>query len=171
MDAITCLTTRRSVRQFTGAPLPPGAVRTIIEAGRQAPTANNQQVWTFVSITGRARLAELRALCPKNAPFLDQAGLAVLVSTAEARYIVEDGCAAATNMLNAAHALGFAGCWVAGHGKDYADAVLHWAGAPPGQKLIALVVCGVAAGELPQLAKKPLAEIWRRERFDGEVGQ
>lgn len=171
MDALTCLTTRRSVRQFTGAPLPPDAVRAIIEAGRMAPTANNQQVWTFISITGRARLAELLTLCPKNAPFLDTAGLAVLVSTLESRYIVEDGSAAATNMLNAAHALGFAGCWVAGHGKEYADAVLAWAGAPPGRELVAIVVCGVAAGEPPAPRKKPLAEVWRREHFDGEAGQ
>lgn len=171
MDAITCLTTRRSVRQFTGAPVPPETVRAVIEAGRQAPTANNQQAWTFVSITDRARLEELRGLCPKNAPFLPQAGLAVLVTSAPAKYFVEDGCAAVTNMANALHALGLAGCWVAGHGKDYAPAVLQWAGAPAGQELVAILVGGVPAGPAPAPAKKALAEIWRQERFDGAVGR
>lgn len=171
MEAITCLTTRRSVRQFTGAALSPDQVRAIIEAGRQAPTANNQQAWTFVSITERPRLEELRQLCPKNAPFLNQAGLAVLVTSAPVKYFVEDGCAAITNMLNMLHALGLAGCWVAGHGKDYAPAVLSWAGAPAGQELVAILVGGVPAGQAPALAKKALAEIWRQERFAGEVGR
>ncbi|HNW92554.1 MAG TPA: nitroreductase family protein [bacterium] len=172
MDAITCLTTRHSVRRMTGAAVPAEAVRAIITAGQHAPTANNQQIWTFVTITDRTRLAELQALCPKNAPFLTQAGLAVLVTCSAGKYFLEDGCAAATNMLNAAHALGCGGCWIAGHGKDYASAVLQWAGAPAGQELVAIVVIGqaepAAAAATP---KKPLAAIWRHERFDGEAGQ
>lgn len=170
MDALACLTTRRSVRQFTGAPVRAEHVATLIDAARLAPTANNLQPWLFITVTDPARLRALAALCPRNAPFLPQAGLAVLVTAdGDANYAVEDGSAAVTNLLNAAHALGYGGCWVAGHGKDYAPAVLQWAQAPAGQRLIAIAVVGVPAAA-GAATKKERSAVWRRERGDGEAG-
>jgi len=55
-DAIT---SRRNVRDYTGRPLPAGAIDQILEAGRRAPSSRNWQPWDFVVVTGRDRLKQL----------------------------------------------------------------------------------------------------------------
>jgi nitroreductase len=50
---------RRSVRSFKKAPLPPGVIRRILEAGRFAPSAGNSQPWKFVVITSPQIIAEM----------------------------------------------------------------------------------------------------------------
>ena len=41
---------RRSVRAFTGAPIPPEARQAILEAAAQAPSAGCQQLYTILDI-------------------------------------------------------------------------------------------------------------------------
>jgi len=58
------LTTRRTVRFYTGTPVDPALVRTLLEAARQAPSAHNAQPTRFVVIESpeiKQRLAERMA--------------------------------------------------------------------------------------------------------------
>jgi len=41
---------RRSVRAFKGKPVPPGLLLRVLEAGRFAPSAGNQQPWRFIVV-------------------------------------------------------------------------------------------------------------------------
>jgi nitroreductase len=43
--------TRRSVRHFSGEPVPPEVLRNCIETAGQAPSGANKQPWTFVLVT------------------------------------------------------------------------------------------------------------------------
>jgi nitroreductase len=54
---------RRSIRSFKKAPLPPGLVRRILEAGRFAPSAGNSQPWKFVVITNPEVIAQMERDC------------------------------------------------------------------------------------------------------------
>ena len=61
MDAIEAIKTRRSVRRYTVEPIPDEILEDIIDCARLAPTARNEQPWTFVVITDpevRERLAQ-----------------------------------------------------------------------------------------------------------------
>jgi nitroreductase len=61
MDTIDAVTRRRSVRKYEPKPLPDEDLRTVLEAGRQAPSAANRQPWHFVVVTDgdeKLRLAE-----------------------------------------------------------------------------------------------------------------
>lgn len=49
------LLTRRSVRGFTSAPVPPDVVRHILSAASRAPSLTNTQPWHVHVLTGRAR--------------------------------------------------------------------------------------------------------------------
>src|SRR5919107_187697 len=54
---------RRSIRSFKNAPLPPGLVRRILEAGRFAPSAGNSQPWKFVVVTNPEVIAQMERDC------------------------------------------------------------------------------------------------------------
>ncbi|MDR1164128.1 MAG: nitroreductase family protein, partial [Candidatus Accumulibacter sp.] len=41
---------RTSVRRFTGESVPKDAVRKLLEAAMQAPSAGNQQPWEFIVV-------------------------------------------------------------------------------------------------------------------------
>jgi nitroreductase len=62
METWDALRSRRNVRQFAERPIPEGDLDRILEAGRRAPSASNRQMWDFVVVTGRERLAELAAV-------------------------------------------------------------------------------------------------------------
>ena len=50
---------RRNVRTYGEGAIAPGDLDRILEAGRRAPSAGNQQAWDFVVCTDREQLAQL----------------------------------------------------------------------------------------------------------------
>ena len=123
---------RRSVRAFTGAPIPPEARQAILEAAAQAPSAGCQQLYTILDIQDPARKAALVKTCD-NQPFIAQADL-VLVFCADCRkwykgfadcgcyprkpgvgdllLAVSDTNIAAQNAVTAAWSLGIGSCYI-----------------------------------------------------------
>jgi nitroreductase len=53
------LRARRNVRQYENRPISSDDLDRILEAGRRAPSASNQQRWDFVVCTDRAQLEDL----------------------------------------------------------------------------------------------------------------
>jgi nitroreductase len=165
MEAIECLRTRRSIRQYDDRPVSRDQIETIVDCGRLAPTGRNEQPWEFVVITDadlRARLAEITDF----GPFIATAPVCVVVLCQDTKYYIEDGSAALTNMLNAAHALGLGACWVAGDKKPYAGQIRELAGAPDGYLLVGLMSLGYAASGT-NAPKRPLKEVLHWERLGG----
>jgi len=165
MDAMECLKTRRSVRSFKAEPVPEEMVREIVDAGRLAATARNVQPWEFVVVTDPTLRRKLAGMM-EYGKFIAEAPVCIVVLCQETKYYLEDGCAAAENLLLAAHALGLGACWVAGDKKPYADAVRQMVGAPEGYRLVASVALGKAgAAQQGAPAKRPLDEVIHWERF------
>ena len=163
MDAIEALKTRRSVRQFTPEPVARETIEDIVDCGRLAATACNEQPWEFVVVTdldARAWLAQLAT----NGSFIADAPVCVAVLCAEGTYYIEDGSAATQNILLAARAHGLGACWVAGDKKPYAGAVLEAVAAPEGQKLVSLIAIGHAAST-PSPSKRSLDDVIHWECF------
>ena len=123
---------RRSVRAFTGAPIPPEARQAILEAAAQAPSAGCQQLYTILDIQDPDLKAALVKTCD-NQPFIAQAEL-VLVFCADCRkwykgfadcgcdprkpgvgdllLAVSDTNIAAQNAVTAAWSLGIGSCYI-----------------------------------------------------------
>ena len=59
METWDAITSRRNVREFADRPIDASALDQILEAGRRAPSARNQQFWDFVVVSDRAQLQEL----------------------------------------------------------------------------------------------------------------
>jgi nitroreductase len=163
MDAMTALTTRRSIRHYRPDPVSRSVLTEIINAGRLAPTARNVQPWEFVVVTDVERRRQLADLS-EYGKFIAEAPACVVVLSKPTKYYLEDGCAATVNILNAAAALGLGGCWVAGDKKAYADRVVAACGAPPEMKLIALIAIGYAAAP-GSPSKRALDEVLHWEQF------
>ncbi len=51
--------TRHSVRSFAPDPIPPEAMADMLEAARQAPSAQNRQPWRFVVIQSKDKIREM----------------------------------------------------------------------------------------------------------------
>ncbi len=127
MDAMTCLRTRRSVRNFKDEPVPPDLIGEMLAAGMSAPSAGNQQPWQFVLIEDRARREKVSRM-HGNIGFAAKAGLCVLVcgdlskdkygGDKSGGYWIQDLSNCSQNILLAAHALGLGGVWTGVYPKE-----------------------------------------------------
>jgi nitroreductase len=162
MDANECMKTRRSIRTYDETPVTRAMIEDIVDCGRLAATAMNNQPWAFVAVQDGATRARLQEILG-HAEFLRQAPCCIVVFYRELDFAVEDASAATQNILNAAWAHGLGSCWIAGRGMDYAPRVAELLGAPEDLRLFALVSLGHPA-ESPSPEKRPLSEqlVWER---------
>ncbi len=128
-DTFDVIHARKSVRNFTGAPVNKADLEQIIKAGMAAPTAANMQPWSFIVITEREILDGLAAGLP-NAKMLTKAGAAIIVCTEPDRangksrdLAIIDASAAGENILLAIEAMNLGGVWTAAY--PYADRMTH----------------------------------------------
>lgn len=163
MDVLETIAARRSVRKFKRDPVSQEWLSRIVDAGRLAPTARNEQGWEFVVVTDadrRRRIAELT----DYGKFIAEAPACIVVLSKPGKYYLEDGSAATTTMLMAATGLGLGACWVAGDKKPYAARLVSLCGAPADLKLVSMIAVGYPA-EIPAPNKRPLADVMHRETF------
>ncbi len=59
METWDAITARRNVREFADRVIPDADLDRVLEAGRIAPSSQNNQPWDFVVVTDRALLREL----------------------------------------------------------------------------------------------------------------
>jgi nitroreductase len=162
-SAIAAIGDRRSIRAYTAEPVERSTIEEIVDCGRLAPTAMNDQPWDFIVLTDRKDLERIPPMLG-HGEFIANAAFAVLVLARETNYAVEDCCAATENLLIAAAAHGIGSCWVAGTKQAYGPAVAKAFGAPEDRQLIAIVSFGYPA-ETPQVEKRPLADVLHWDRF------
>ena len=155
MDALEAIRRRRSVRKYTGDPIPREDLEKIVDAGRLAATGSNRQPWEFIVVTDRGMIDELKVA----AEWMEKAGAIIaMVMDPSSRWWVEDGSAAVENMLIASTALGYGSCWLEGYTLPREEEFKALLGIPKEKRLLTLVPIGVPA-EWPEKEKKPLAEL------------
>ena len=161
MDALEAIRKRRSVRDYTGAPIPREDLETIVDAGRLAASGNNTQPWAFVVVTRRDLIERL-----KVASFwMEKAGAIIgVVVDPSSPWWREDGSAAVENMLIAATALGYGSCWLQGFTMPREEEFKKLLKIPSHKTLLTLVPIGVSV-QWPTKEKKPLAEVLHWERY------
>jgi len=161
MDFFDVLKNRVSVRAYSDKPVSREDLNRIVDAGRLAATARNEQPWRFVAIDDKAKVAALGSLVSPNGAFMTGAAAAIAVLSVKTKYYLEDCSAATENILLAAKALGIGSCWIAGDKKDYADKVAEFVGADVGQRVVSVVSLGYPAKTDSARDKKPLNDLLR----------
>jgi nitroreductase len=161
MDALEAIRKRRSVRNYTGDPVPREDLEKIVDAGRWAASGNNRQPWEFIVITEKSTINQLKAA----AHWLENAGAVIaVVMDPTSRWWIEDGSAAVENMLIASTAMGYGSCWLEGYTilrEEQFKALLN---VPRDKRLFTLVTIGVAA-EWPSKEKKSLEQVIHWEEY------
>lgn len=162
METFTAITKRRSIRQYTGDPIPKEDLEKIIDAARMAPSGNNKQPWHFVVVSSKDIIQKLS----KAADWSAKAGamIAVVMDPAS-KYWVEDGSAAIENILLAATALGYGSCWLEGYTKPHEAEFKLLLNIPQHLRLLTLIPVGVPVNWPEPKNKKSLAEILHWESF------
>lgn len=161
MDALEAIRKRRSVRDYTGDPIPREDLEKIVDAGRWAATGYNRQPWDFIVVTDREMIEQLKIA----AQWMENAGAIIAVALdPTTKFWLEDGSAAVENMLIASTALGYGSCWLEGYTLPREEEFKALLGVPDNRRLLTLVPIGVPV-EWPEKEKKPLSEVIHWEKF------
>ena len=116
-EILRCLLARRSCRAYSDRPVEREVLCEVLRAGTYAPTGMNRQSPIMLVAESPETVAELSRL---NAEVMGMTGdpfygapivVSVLADT-RVRTWQEDGSLVIGNLLNAAHAVGLAGCWI-----------------------------------------------------------
>ena len=78
-ELLSLLLTRRSVRRYTGDPIPPETLRAVVTAGLLSPSSRNRRPWRLVVVQDRDTLKALSHCRQGSAQMLAGAGAAILV--------------------------------------------------------------------------------------------
>lgn len=163
MEALEAIQKRRSVRQYTGDPVPREDLETIVNAGRLAATGSNKQPWEFIVVTERTMIEQLKVA----AKWMERAGAIIaVVLDPSSRWWIEDGAAAVENMLIASTALGYGACWLEGYTLPREAEFKTLLGVPKDKRLLTLVPIGVPA-EWPTREKRALEDVLHWEKYPG----
>ena len=164
MEALEAIEKRRSVRRYQSRAIDREILEKIVDAGRRAPSANNIQPWEFVVVTDKKSKEEIGRLADYG-HFIADAAACIAVFCRDAKFYLEDGCAATENMLIAATALGIGSCWVAGDKKPYTERTQVLLGVPSGYQLVSLIPLGYSSEEGSARQKRKPAEVLHWDRF------
>jgi nitroreductase len=153
MDLLEAIYHRRATRDYTDESVGEDLIARLIDAAIQAPSAVNQQPWSFAVVRDRVLLDRIsrqsKAHMLANLPdmpssehfrtllsdadfqiFYHAPVLIVISAVAGSHWAVEDCTLAAQNLMLAAHAAGLGSCWI-GFAQD-------WLGTPDGKAALGL---------------------------------
>ena len=161
MDALEAIRKRRSVRDYTGEPIPKQDLEMIVDAGRLAASGHNKQPWDFVVVTERDMIERLKVA----SLWMERAGAIIaVVMDPSSRWWREDGSAAVENMLIAATALGYGSCWLQGYTMPREEEFKALLAIPAEKRLLTLIPIGVPV-QWPTIEKKTLEQVIHWERY------
>jgi nitroreductase len=135
MNVIEAIYARRAVRDFGDEDLSSEAVRLLVDAAVQAPSAMNRQPWSFVvirstevlrRISERAKTYLVETVEPESplsehVPrlsdpafdiFYGARAMILICARSDEPQALEDCCLAAQNVMLAAHAMRWGTCWI-----------------------------------------------------------
>lgn len=169
MDVFEAIESRYSVRGYRPDPVDDDALRRVLEAARQAPTAANRQPFRIVVCHTEGREAELARIYGRpwftTAPLV----LAFVAVPGEAwrrsddkPYDEVDATIAMDHLVLAATALGLGTCWIAAFDPAAARDVL---GLPDDVEPIAFTPLGYPDKPRVKTGRRPLEELVKQERW------
>lgn len=161
MDAFEAIRKRRSIRQYTGEPIPNKDLEKIVDAGRLAASGSNRQPWDFIVITHQKMINKLKIA----AQWMEKAGAIIaVVLDPSSRWWIEDGSAAVENILLASTALGYGSCWLEGNTIPHEEEFKALLDIPEDKRLLTLIPIGVP-DEWPTKEKRILSEVLHWEKY------
>ena len=116
-ETLKTLIERRSCRSYKQDPIPAEILDQILEAGTFAATGMGKQSPIMIAVTDketRDRLSRMNAavMGANNDPFYGAPVVIIVLADRRVGTYLYDGSLVMGNLMNAAHALGVASCWI-----------------------------------------------------------
>ena len=116
-ETLNTLIGRRSCRAYKSDPVPAEILDRILEAGTYAATGMGRQSPIMIAVTDREtrdRLSRMNAavMGASSDPFYGAPVVIVVLADRAVGTYLYDGSLVMGNLMNAAHALGIASCWI-----------------------------------------------------------
>ena len=117
-EVIKCLVERRSCKKYLPKQVDEAALQEILLAGTYAPSGKNRQAAKILVLQKPEDIAAVERLnaavlgTPDGRPFYGAPTVLVVLADPEVNTAVEDGSLVMGNLMNAAHSLGVASCWI-----------------------------------------------------------
>ena len=146
---------RRSIRKYTGEPIPEEKLEKVLQAGLLAESGRNIRPWEFIAVQDKESLCALAKSRTHGASMLEGAACAIIVVGDETKTDVwtEDCSIAMAHMHLMASALGLGSCWIQGRLREAEDGistesvVQKLLGIPANYRLEAMLSLGVPADQ------------------------
>jgi nitroreductase len=163
MEVFEAVCTVLAVRKYQEKPVPPDAVRRIVEAGRLTASSMNGQPWHFIVVEDHETLRQL-GLLARTGPYIAQAPLAIVVAIEDTKFAVSDASRAIQSMILAAWSEGIGSNWVGFQGLSEVKSLL---GIPDNLDVLAVLPFGYPAQATGKGKKrrKSLSEVAHLDRF------
>ncbi len=180
MDLLDAVTNRRSVRKYSARPVDKATIEKLLDAAVLAPSASNQQPWSFVVIQGAEKVREYserakrillaqpdigdqlrtRMSDPSHNLFHGAPAIVCIYSKRSGIYGHTDCAMAAYTLMLTAHSMGLGTCWI-GMGKPLFDTplLMRELGVPAEYSAVAPLVLGYPEGELPASRGRKAPEV------------
>jgi len=162
---------RRSVRKYLAKQVDEESLKAILRAGTFAPTGRNLQSPVIVCVQNKETIEQLRKLNaavlgdPEADPFYGAPTVVVVLADPNVSTWIEDGSLVIGNMMNAAHSLGVASCWIHRARQtfecDEGKALLRKWGIDERYSGVGNCILGYVDGELPQARERKEDYIYR----------
>ena len=116
-ETLKTLIERRSCRSYKSDPIPTEVLDQILEAGSYAATGMGKQSPIMIAVTDkktRDQLSKMNAavMGAGNDPFYGAPVVIVVLADRAVPTYLYDGSLVMGNLMNAAHSLGIASCWI-----------------------------------------------------------
>ena len=87
MTAKECIVGRRSIRQFTGEPVPHEVLAQVVETASYAPSWKHTQIVRYIAVEGelKNKLAKCTSAYAKNGEIIEQAPMVIAVTIIKGR--------------------------------------------------------------------------------------
>lgn len=167
MKIIEEIVARRSVREYAALPVEEEKLSRVLEAGRLAPTARNQQDWRILVVTDPALKERLIDEASPHQPFLKQAPLLLAACALNPSYVMR--CGHPAWLIDLAIVLdhislqavreGLGTCWIGSFDEEKAKAVLR---VPDAVRIVELMSLGYPSRLPAARERKSVTELFRR---------
>jgi nitroreductase len=158
-EVIESLVERRSVRSYKDTPVPEDVLDEILRAGTYAPTGRNKQAPIIIAVTDkklrdRLSLINAKIMGVDSDPFYGAPTVLVVLCDKTVPTYLYDGSLVMGNLMNAAHALGIASCWIHRARETFETnegrSILRELGVEGDYEGIGNCILGYADGEYPE---------------------
>ena len=157
---LKALCERRSVRNFKPEQITDEELKAVLDAGTFAPTGMNRQDPWIVAVQNPDIIAQLvrmnaAVMGKEGNPYYGAPTIVLVFASQPEQWPngMADGTLVLGNMMNAAHAVGLASCWINREremfGTDEGRALMARFGLPEGLMGVGALALGYAAAPLP----------------------